>query len=150
MGTKDFLDLFKLNILKNSLLYFLLIGWFVLFSFLQFLCNKFLLPPIIELFANIQDYLPNDNDWVIPLRILRFIFWLLTFLVLKEVWNRFSTYRKRGETYEFTSDSWYKDWIFNGKTKILKEFPPTLRVNSSRAGCLLDRYIWKNFEMIFD
>ena len=139
MGTKDFFDLFKLNILKNGLLYLLLIFWLVLYT----LFNQYS-PPIIELTVADADQL------LIPLRYFRLIFWILTFLVAKELFSRFIAFIKRGIFYEFTSDSWYKDWIFNGKTKILKEFPPTLRVNSSRAGCLLDRYIWKNFEMKFD
>jgi len=145
MGTKDFFDLFKLNILKNSLLYFLLICWLILFTFLQFLFSKLPLS-ILEL----PNYLSHKNDWVIRFDILRFIFWVLSFLVISEVYTRFLAFTKRGRSYIFTAESWYKDWIYNGKTRIFEGNSSFLRVNSSRAGCLLDRYIWKNFEMKFD
>lgn len=147
MGTKDFFDLFKLSILKNSWLCLLLIFWLVSFAYIDTLAN-FLPQPIIGFLANIQRNLPQDESWLITIGILRFVFWVLSFLLFKELYERFKNFIKRGESYKFTSDSWNKDWIYNGKPKLLTD-PLRLRINSSRAGCLYNARLWKNFEMEF-
>lgn len=146
MGTKDFFDLFKLSILKNSRFYLLLICWLVGFAYLPRLLSLLHL----AFLARLQEQFPGIDDWVIPMGVLRFVFWVLAFLLIKELFDQFIAFTKRGGTYKFTSDSWYKDWIFNGKTRLLEAEGSILQVNSSRAGCLLDRYLWKNFEMKFN
>ncbi|EKD96144.1 MAG: hypothetical protein ACD_24C00167G0001 [uncultured bacterium] len=147
MGTKDFFDLFKLDILKNSWLYFLLICWFVLFAYISFIA-KFLPLSVISFLASAQKYLPQDNYWLVPIRIVLFLFWVLTFLLLKELYDRFRDYIKRVNLYKLTAESWNKDWIYNGKPKLFTS-PTILRVNSSRAGCLYSKHLWRNFEMKF-
>lgn len=147
MKTNDFFDFFKLNILKNSWLYFLLISWLIFFTDIQAILFHLLPASAIEFFNNVYKYLLLDN-LIIPLNILRFVFWLLAFRLFQELWGRFTAYKKRGRYYKFTPDSWKKDWIFNGKTKLLFN-PVRLRVNSSRAGCLYRKHLWKNFEMKF-
>jgi len=147
MNTKDFFDLFKLNILKNSRIYLLLIVWFVVFAYIPFFVK--LLPLFfISYLADIQKNLPQTDYLVIPLRALMFIFWVLSSVLFIELHNRFKNLKKRRSSYNFTSNSWNKDWIYNGRPKLLAN-PVALRINSSRAGCILKKYVWKNFEMKF-
>lgn len=147
MGTRDFFDLFKLNILKNSWLYFFLILWFVLFSYIQLL-SKFLPLSVIGFLAEVQKILPIEESWLIPLSILKILFWVLAFLLFKELYDRLKDYIKRGDSYNFTVRSWKRDWIYNGKPKLLNN-PARLRINSSRAGCLLKKLLWKDLEIKF-
>lgn len=147
MGAKDFFDLFKLNILKNSWFYFLLTCWLIFFSYIPYLA-VFLPLPVLKFLANIQNYLPEENFWLIPVGILKVVFSILSFLLLKELYDRLKAFIKRGDSYSLTEVSWNKDWIFNGKTKLLLD-PLRLKINSSRAGCLYNGRLWKNFKMEF-
>ncbi len=147
MGTKDFFDLFKLNILKNSRAYLFLIFWFILFAYIPFFV-KFLPLSLISFLAEIQKNLPQADYWVIPSRAFIFIVWVLSAVLLIELYVRFKNFIKRGDSYSFTESSWNKDWTFNGKTNLLLD-PLRLKVNSSRAGCLYNARLWKNFKMKF-
>lgn len=57
--------------------------------------------------------------------------------------NRF----KSNGIYEYVKDNSPNKWIFNGGIKFE---PASLVISSSRAGCLLTGYYWKDFLMSFD
>lgn len=77
-------------------------------------------------------------------------FLLLTFLfiVVEKIWKWLKDLDKKNKTYKFRSQDWPSEWIFNGKTE--PNSVSELFVKSSRAGCLLENYIWKNFKMTFE
>lgn len=150
MGTKDFFDLFKINILKNAWLYLSLIVWLIGFIYLVSFIPRFLPLSTLHLLARIQEGIPNRDSWPIPFVLVMVLSWAFTFIVFRELFDRFKNYVKKGNSYSFTRNSWYTGWIYNGKTKVLDGDPLVLQVNSSRAGCLLSKFIWKNFEMKFD
>ena len=100
--------------------------------------------------AKKNNFIPNESYWPISFSILRFLIWIFIFIFLKEILERLKiSYKlKTSTTYSLTENNWSKDWIYNGKTKILN-YPLRIRVCSSRAGCLLKKKIWKNFKMDF-
>lgn len=147
MGTKDILTLFKISILKGGWLLFFALIWFLVFSYIPFII-KFIPQDFLNALEHFSKYLPDEKSWLVPFSILVPIVWILTFVLLKELVERFIDYTKRGTFYNLTVQSWYKDWIYNGKSKMILD-PVRLRVNSSRAGCLLKKYLWKDFKMNF-
>lgn len=142
---KDTFSLFKIDIAKNASTLFWLLIWLIVFAYVSTFLQTAQIPVIIFL----QEKIPDKESWPISIDLLRSSIWILCFLVGKELINLFKEFRKRGSLYRFTNESWHKDWIYNGKTKTLDENVPILRVTSSRAGCLLKRYLWKNFEKKF-
>jgi hypothetical protein len=138
MNTVDVIKLLKFKILKNKPLVLSLLIWFII------------LPPLLwPIFTNlIIDY--KDSFWIIPFNTAIVIVWIIVFMVLKELLEIIKNRKKRVNPYNLTKESWYKDWIYNGKSKILDQDPLTLEVTSSRAGCLLEKYLWRDFEMNFD
>lgn len=147
MGAKDYLSLFKISLLKGGWGLFLFVVWFGLLFYLPWIV-KYLPPDFLKILGNIQLYIPDRKSWLVPYNILILFIWTLNFVLFKELLVRFTCYLKRGSFYHLTEQSWYKDWIYNGKVKFLQN-PERLRINSSRAGCLLNRYFWKNFKMDF-
>lgn len=131
MGTQDLLSLFKINLLKNFRVWLLVTIWF----FLLVYYSK-------NLPQDFKDFLLN------PFNIIVLPFSILTAILFRELSEELSNLEKRGKKYSFTVKSWNNEWIYNGKTRLLLE-PVRLRVNSSRAGCLLKKYLWKNFKMSF-
>jgi len=77
-----------------------------------------------------------------------FLFLILLFISVKEVLKFIRVWFCRNKDYIFTSKDWPNKWVFNGKTELTKE--GYLFVKSSRAGCLLKNYYWKDFKMSFD
>ncbi|MBI4058961.1 hypothetical protein HY404_01840 [Candidatus Microgenomates bacterium] len=131
MGTQDLLSLFKINILRNIKIWFLVtICFIVLVSYSRNLPQDF------------KDFLLDPfNIVILPLSII-------TVILLQGIFKIFVNLSKGGNKYSFTLRSWNEDWIYNGKTKILLD-PVRLKINSSRAGCLLEKYLWNNFSMNF-
>lgn len=83
-----------------------------------------------------------------------FLVLILLFVLCKDLFNwikiQFCVIRngfKNNGVYEYVKDNSPSGWIFNGG--IIFE-PASLAINSSRAGCLLRNYYWKDFQMSFD
>lgn len=131
MGIQDILSLFKINLLKNFMVWILVVLWF--FLLVHYSKN---LP------QDFKDFLLN------PFNIIILPFSILTAILFRELLEKLTNLDKRGKKYNFTVKSWSNEWIYNGKTRLLLE-PVRLRVNSSRAGCLLEKYLWKDFSMQF-
>lgn len=84
-----------------------------------------------------------------PIRVVAFFYILiLAFILIESFWKWFESLDKRNKTYKFRSQDWPSEWIFNGAPESISI--PELFVKSSRAGCLLENYIWKNFKMTFE
>lgn len=148
-GIIENLIFLKFSILKNSKIILFAIIWFLIFSYLSVFAD-FLPEKWLKLLAVLQEkYIPSKESWLIPFNILSLLVWIMVFILVKELVERISDYTKRGTLYRLTIQSWYKDWIYNGKTRFLQN-PSRLRVNSSRAGCLLKKFLWKNFSMDFE
>lgn len=133
---RDYWFLFRI---KLVLLFQLLIVGLVAFITTYVFLNRNY--PTFYLFDLDEEFLP------FPLWIIRFLVWLLLFILLWRFWfwlreNLF----KRGKKYSFTHQDWLNKWIFNGYTEVNSS---GLFVKSSRAGCLLKQYVWKDFEMEF-
>lgn len=54
-----------------------------------------------------------------------------------------------GKSYLFRTNDWPNKWIYNGSSALVTG-PAGLDIKSTRAGTLLRRYLWSDFEMIFD
>lgn len=78
-----------------------------------------------------------------------FLFLVLLFVLAKDFLKWFIDLHRGNCVYEFKSHDWPNEWIFNGKTETLQKIDQ-LHVKSSRAGCLLKNYRWKNLRMTFD
>ena len=87
MTIKEFSDFFKLNIIKNSSLYFWLIVWLFLFGYINILLHIFLQHNLflLQLLAKIQEFIPDINSWPIPFEVLRFLAWILFFVLIREL-----------------------------------------------------------------
>lgn len=85
-----------------------------------------------------------------PIRVVAFFFFLALIFVLTKNLRKWFMYLHRSNcVYEFKNQDWPNEWIFNGKTEPLTKIDQ-LHVKSSRAGCLLKNYRWKNLRMTFD
>lgn len=73
---------------------------------------------------------------------------VMFFVIFKDLIRLFWTIINTGRIYEFDSSDWPDKWIFNGCPKLMDE--GNLAIQSSRAGCLLENYFWKNFRMTFE
>jgi len=84
-----------------------------------------------------------------PIRIaLFFLLLVLLFLLLKDLFRWVYIFGKKNKIYVFNSKDWPNKWIFNGKTELIDK--TYLFIKSSRAGCLLKDYYWKDFRMSFE
>lgn len=77
-----------------------------------------------------------------------FAFLVLFFALTKKIFSLFHIKIKGNKTYKFSFDKWQQEWIFNGKTS--PENVSDFRVEYSRAGCLLNTYLWKDLRMSFE
>lgn len=99
--------------------------------------------------ARLQSYqfIVNSPE---PARVAAFFLFLAVLFVLTKtflIW--FISSQKSTGVYMFKNHDWPSEWIFNGKTEPLTKID-NLHVKSSRAGCLLRKYKWKNLRMTFD
>lgn len=109
-------------------------GFIILFlgKLLQNYYFVFISPRIIQ---------PSDT-----IKNVTFFFFLVLFFILLKILLAW-IFRKEGRIYIFNGKDWPRKWIFNGKTKLTDE---GLLIKSSRAGCLLKNYYWKDFKMSFE
>lgn len=81
-----------------------------------------------------------------------FLLLILLFILLKGLFGwvkvHWWVFRNRDTVYMFNDKDWPDKWVFNGKTECTDE--GYLFVKSSRAGCLLKDFFWKNFRMSFE
>ncbi|OGM74830.1 hypothetical protein A2382_03380 [Candidatus Woesebacteria bacterium RIFOXYB1_FULL_38_16] len=78
---------------------------------------------------------------------LYFLVIIYIFVLLKDFREWVIIFCNRDKTFSFRIGDWPGLWIFNGGC----EFgPEKLVINSSRSGCLLENYYWKDFTMSFD
>jgi len=77
-----------------------------------------------------------------------FLLLVFTFILCKEIIDWIRVQLNKDKIYIFNSKDWPNKWVFNGKTELTKE--GYLFVKSSRAGCLLKNYYWKDFRMSFE
>lgn len=100
----------------------------------------------LEISGLLPEYIVKSPE---PIRVVTFFYSLiLAFILLESFWRLFESLDKRNKTYKFRSQDWPSEWIFNGATE--PNSVSELFVKSSRAGCLLENYIWKNFKMTFE
>ena len=84
-----------------------------------------------------------------PIRIVVFFIWLvLLFIFFRTFISWLNKLLKRDKVYLFTSKDWPNEWIFNGRPEL--ENSTDLHIQSSRAGCLLKNYLWKDFQITFE
>lgn len=81
-----------------------------------------------------------------------FLLLLLLFMYIKSFFHWVKLYWwvfwNRNKVYLFNQEDWTKKWISNGRANPTEE--GYIFVKSSRAGCLLKDYYWKNFKMSFE
>ncbi len=77
-----------------------------------------------------------------------FLLLVLLFVLIKNWFCWINIYRNKNKTYQFNSKDWPDKWLFHGKTELIDD--AYLFVKSSRAGCLLNNYYWKDFKMSFE
>ncbi len=77
-----------------------------------------------------------------------FLLLVLLFVLIKNWFCWFNVYRNKNKAYQFNSKDWPDKWLFHGKTELVDD--AYLFVKSSRAGCLLNNYYWKDFKMSFE
>lgn len=77
-----------------------------------------------------------------------FLILILLFVLFKDFWKWVGIIRNKNKIYIFHSKDWPDKWIFNGKTELTDN--AYLFIKSSRAGCLLKNYYWKDFKISFE
>lgn len=142
------LDLFKFSVLKNSKIILFILLWFIVVFPILISVVQSLPREIIQILEHIQNKLDSSTFLLIKPEILALLLWILLFILVRELCEKAIDVSKRTRSYNFTSSSWHKDWIYNGKTR-LRSNSSILRVNSSRSGCLLAKYTWYNFKLNF-
>jgi len=134
-----------LLILRHRLLQPLELG-LLLFSFVLAIILFWLLDAISQLkpfYLLFVPYFPLSTT------IIKFITWLVIFHLVKKGVNKVEEFRRRGKSYAFNNKNWEREWIFNGQSYTLPD-PSRIVIYSSRAGCLLEKYVWKDFVMSFE
>ncbi len=96
-----------------------------------------LVPAVRNYYCVFHQYLP------IPESILKILLWFGLFHIIKIFWVFICELTKRGKDYSFESKNWQKEWIFNGQSYTHSN-PDRIIIRSSRVGCLLKKYVWKN------
>lgn len=100
----------------------------------------------LEVSGLLPEYIVKSPE---PIRVVAFFYILiLVFIISESFWKFLTSLYEQNKTYKFRSQDWPKEWIFNGATEPISV--SELFVKSSRAGCLLENYIWKNFRMTFE
>lgn len=74
---------------------------------------------------------------------------ILFFILTKYIFIRLIEKLKEGKNYVFRSEDWPSKWMYNGSSELVMK-PSGLHIKSSRAGTLLKKYLWRDFEMSFD
>lgn len=104
---------------------------------------------------NIAQFLPqlpywfvDSNLWPFPMWVIKLAVWVFIFMVVVLTIDKIYEFKKRGKNYAFDCEKFYLDWIFNGRPTVISN-PCTLRIRTTRAGCLLKKYLWRNFTMSF-
>lgn len=97
-------------------------------------------------FFQIPDFIKTSPDLIMATTFFAFL--VLFFALIKMAINSLLMRIKSNKTYKFSFDKWQEDWIFNGKTA--PENISDLRIEFSRAGCLLNNFFWKDFRMSFE
>jgi len=84
-----------------------------------------------------------------PIKIAAFFLLLISlFYFIKLLYKRYIAIGFSSDnTFSKKSRDWPGSWEFNGGSRFE---PEKLEINSSRAGCLLKNYYWKDFSMSFD
>lgn len=77
-----------------------------------------------------------------------FLLLVLLFILIKNWFYWVNIYRNKNKIYQFNSKDWPDKWLFHGKSELIDD--AYLFVKSSRAGCLLNNYYWKDFKMSFE
>lgn len=140
MNAREFLLL-----LRHRLLRPLELG-LLLFSFILTILAFWILNSISQLkqfYSLFTPYLPLSTG------IIKFIAWLAVFHLMKKMVSKIEEFKRKGKNYIFDSSNWQKEWIFNGQSYALSD-PSRIVIYSSRAGCLLKKYVWKDFVMSFE
>jgi len=84
-----------------------------------------------------------------PIKIAAFFLSLISlFYFSKYFIKKFITIGgNKDKKYKFRKNTWPDTWSFNGAINLGAE---GLVIDSSRAGCLLEKHYWQNFKMSFD
>lgn len=92
------------------------------------------------------DFIINSPE---PLRVIAFfLVVVLLYLFTKTLLKYLHEIGKKNKTYKLSSRDWPNEWIFNGMPSFISN-TSGLNVESSRAGILLKKYLWKDFKMTF-
>lgn len=140
MNAREFL-----LILRHRLLQSLELG-LLSFSFIFTIFAFWLLNFISQLkqfYSIFTQYFP------LSIGIIKFLVWLVIFHLMKKGVSKIAEFRRIRKSYIFDSNNWQKEWIFNGQSYALSD-PSRIVIYSSRAGCLLEKYVWKDFIMNFE
>lgn len=83
------------------------------------------------------------------IRVLVFLLYLILFFIAcKTIGRWILNLRNRNRIYKFRSQDWPSNWVFTGRPNSTDS--SELVVQSTRAGCLLKNYFWKDFRMTFE
>jgi len=94
---------------------------------------------------------PDSKYMPISWPVLKLFVWVIIFLFVKRwIDLLIEFFFKRGSNYEFSFQDWPQKWIFQGGNKVVDENPPRLVIEQSNSGCLLSKYVWRDFEMNFE
>lgn len=140
MNVREFLLLLRYRLLQPLELS-LLFSTFFLTIILFWLLNT--ISQLKQFYSIFTSYFPLSTG------ILKFVVWLALFHLLKKVVSKIKEFRRKRVNYIFNSGNWQKEWIFNGQSYALSD-PSRIVIYSSRAGCLLEKYVWKDFVMSFE
>lgn len=78
---------------------------------------------------------------------LLFLVIILFFRLLKDSKRWIEIISNKDKVFSYEIGDWPGLWSFNGGSEFK---PEELKINSSRAGCLLENHYWKNFSMSFE
>ena len=104
------------------------------------------LSDILKRHLQIPEYIIKVPEPIIVVAFFSIL--ILSFVLVETLWKWFSSLDKRNKIYKFSSQDWPCEWIFNGKTEPFSI--SELHIKSSRAGCLLKNYFWKNLKITFE
>jgi 3-keto-disaccharide hydrolase len=127
----------KLNLSGLEIFSFIALG----LGFLKALHAPALLPYL-------NSYSQNRDLNTFPYNVFFVFLWLLFFLVGKRLAQGILKFLSSFLKYSFRSDSWPKEWEYQGNIRLGDE-ENFLLVTDSNSGCILKNHYWKNFEMEF-
>lgn len=140
MNVREFLLILRYRLLQPLELGVLLFSF--IFTILAFWLLNFI-PQLKQFYSIFTQYFP------LSIGIIKFLAWLVIFHLMKKGVSKIEEFRRKGKSYIFDSNNWQKEWIFNGQSYALSN-PSRIIIYSSRAGCLLEKYVWKDFVMSFE